>query len=338
MAQLLKVFISELIEKQNVHTHFLVRDKSMPQDKNGKSYLSLILADRSGTIEARAWESAADLSMRFQAGDVCMVKAFVQVYQGRKQLVVSDITKLDPSSVNMDDLLMRAARAPADMFQELLQIVKEVKDANLKLLIEKTITDTSTRDLLLACPAAKSIHHAYEGGLLEHILSITKIMKFLAQHYSFLNEDYLIFGAIFHDIGKIHELSFKDTYSYSDRGRLVGHMAIACEMIDQKAAQILGFSEEMKDLCKHIVLSHHGKLEYGSPKEPMLLEAVVVSMIDDLDSKLNTFERFMFLELTNQDVNSKAKWTRLNSLYDRYMYLPLYQETLKKKSEDKEDV
>jgi 3'-5' exoribonuclease len=209
------------------------------------------------------------------------------------------------------------------MFSELIGIVEEIQDEQLKRLMLDVVNDSEVKVRLLSAPAAKTIHHAYVGGLLEHILSICGVMKFLGSHYNFLNQDLLYFGAIFHDIGKTWELDFKEGIQYTDKGRLVGHMNIACELVDRFSAKILGFKEDMKDTLKHIILSHHGRLEYGSPKRPKFLEALVVAMIDDLDSKLNTISQFMINELP-----SGESWSRYSQQFDRYFYLDFLRKKL----------
>jgi 3'-5' exoribonuclease len=152
--------------------------------------------------------------------------------------------------------------------------------------------------------------------LLEHILSICRILDFFASHYPHLNRDLLIFGGVFHDIGKVWELTYENGFSYSDRGRLLGHMQIACELIDKKSSRIMGFSDELKDICKHIILSHHGKLEYGSPKRPKFAEAMVVAMIDEFDSKVSTLKT-----LFEGERQSGERWSRYSELFDRYFLL-----------------
>jgi 3'-5' exoribonuclease len=182
------------------------------------------------------------------------------------------------------------------------------------------LNDAELRPKILQAPAAKSIHHAYVSGLLEHVLSICGLMKFLHGHYRNqgieLKLDYLIFGAIFHDIGKIWELELTHGIAYTDKGKLLGHMAMAVELIEKKSSRILGFPEMTKDLLKHIVLSHHGKLEYGSPKLPMFLEAFLVAAIDDLDSKVNTIGMFIQSERASGET-----WSKFHPLFERYFLL-----------------
>ena len=193
-------------------------------------------------------------------------------------------------------------------------------------MLHTTLTAPDLQERLLKAPAAKTIHHAYRGGLLEHVLSIVDLMGVLAAHYPLLDRDLLVFGAIYHDLGKLFELDITEGIHYTHSGRLVGHMAIACEMIDRFTAEQTDFPADLRDVCKHIVLSHHGKLEYGSPKLPMFPEAMVVAMIDDLDSKLNTV--FGFLRTEVQSAPPTESWTHYNPAFERYFYLDFFRKRL----------
>lgn len=317
-----KKFIKDLKEKEHFQTFFHVTDKSLGVDRNGKAYMSLHLADATGSINARVFERVDEMAPTFQAGDFIKMKGFVQSFQGRLQLIGQDIQKALPNEVQVSDLIRSAAGNLDELHARLTKVVSSLKDEWVKKLLHAVLSDQEVSTLLMKAPAAKSIHHAYLGGLLEHIMSIVDIMESLAKHYPFLKRDLLIFGAIFHDIGKIYELSFDSGIHYSDRGRLVGHMAIACEMIDEKVREMKGFPDDLKDILKHIVLSHHGKLEYGSPKLPMLPEALVVAMIDDLDSKLNTISQFLSNEV--KQLPAEEKWSRYHGGLERYFYLDLF--------------
>ncbi len=314
-----KQFISDLQEKDSIHSIFLISDKVYLTDRNGKKYLSFSLNDSSGKLNARMWEKVEEQGETFQNGHFVRVKGHVQLFQNRRQVVIHDVAPVRSGEYEIRDFISGSRIDPEQMFTELSRVVCETKDPYIRQLLENTIRDQEIKERLLKSPAAKSIHHAYMGGLLEHILSICKIMKFLAAHYEpELNRDLLVFGAIFHDIGKLWELEVEDGIQYTDRGRLVGHMAIACELIDEQARLISGFPRDLKDVLKHIVLSHHGKLEYGSPKRPKFPEAYVVAMIDDLDSKLNTLWGFMKAEAEGGN-----RWTRYHPSFDRYFFLGL---------------
>lgn len=312
-----RVLISQLKDKDQVSNVFLVREKIINLGKNGRPFMSLLLGDQSGSMDAKVWDNIDELKNEFDIGDLVKTKGVVQIYQARKQLIVHKIEKYNESEFSREDFLVQSSHKPEDQMAELITIIKTMKSDFLRQLCLDVIEDPEIRPLLLRAPAAKSIHHAWVGGLLEHIVSIAKIMNFMAEHYKYLNRDLLIFGALFHDIGKVWELSSDNGIAYTDRGRLIGHMEMGCELIDRKSQKIMGFPAELRDLCKHIVLSHHGKLEYGSPKRPKFIEAYLVSMIDELDSKMSALEQF----ISNERQNTTERWSRLNDQFERYFIL-----------------
>jgi 3'-5' exoribonuclease len=311
-----QVLVKDLRDKDSVETLLLVKEKNLAMGKNGRPFMTLLLGDATGQIDSRIWDNVESLSREFEVGDVIKVKGQVQIFQNRKQFIVHRIEKADPATVNFEDFIPKSSRNSEDLFAELLNIVRTMKNPSLKQLVLDTLEDPELRPMILKAPAAKSIHHGWIGGLLEHILSITKIMEFMAIHYPFVNRDLLIFGAIFHDIGKIWELSWDQGIGYTDRGRLIGHMEMACELVDKKSARILGFDQDLRDICKHIILSHHGKLEYGSPKRPKFIEAMLVAMIDDLDSKMATIKT-----LIDNERGGTERWSRYTDLFERYFLL-----------------
>lgn len=311
-----KQTVRALQDKDTVDSLFMVKEKNVSVGKNGRAFMSLILSDKTGSIDGRVWDRVEELAKEFNAGEVIRVKGLVQIFQSRKQLIVHRIDKPEASLVKLEDFIVTSERSPADMMVELLTVVHSMKNDHLRQLTLDVLEDPEIKPLFMQAPAAKTIHHAWKGGLLEHVLSICKILEFMAAHYAYLNRDLLIFGGIFHDIGKVWELSYESTLGYTDRGRLLGHMLIACELVDKKASRIFGFSEELKDMCKHIILSHHGKYEYGSPKRPKFMEAMIVAMVDDLDSKMATIHSFI-----ESERNVGEKWSRYHDLFDRYFLL-----------------
>lgn len=322
----MKRFIRDLKEKDHVQSVFLVAEKNSGTDRNGKPFLSVTLSDATGRVNGRMFEKVTDCVTKFEVGDVIWVKGFVQLFQNRKQLIIHELRKAESGEFNMQELVTELGGDPKQHREKLLKIVADLENPHIRELLHNTLTDLEIEEQLLNSPAAKTIHHAYRGGLMEHICSIVDVMNALAQQYTFLDRDLLVFGAIYHDIGKIFELSLQDGIHYTQKGRLVGHMVMACEMIDKHAAAISGFSEDLRDILKHIVLSHHGKLEYGSPKLPMLPEAIVVAMIDDMDSKLNTL--FHFLKLEVQNVSADQKWSHYHPGFERYFYLEHFRKRL----------
>ncbi len=316
-----KTFVKDLQDKQIFNSCFLARDKTLLTGKNGKSYLSVYLADQSGAVDSRIWDNVDLISEAFQSGDVVKVKGQVQIFQNRKQVVVHKLERASAEEYSMTDLTSESRRNPEEMMAELVLIGESMQDPSIRQLVLDSLNDPEIRPKLLRAPAAKSIHHAYQGGLIEHILSICGLMKSIHAHYAAqgveMKLDYLLFGSIFHDIGKIWELDPEGGISYTDKGKLLGHMMMAVELVEKKASRIFGFPEDVKDHLKHIILSHHGRLEYGSPKVPMFIEAFLVAAIDDLDSKMNTIAMFVKSE---RDAGAE-KWSKFNQLFERYFLL-----------------
>ncbi len=316
-----KIFVKDLKPSQQIRCVYLVKEKSLGLDKKGNSFLSLTLSDRTGQVDGRIWDQAEMYNDQFEVDDFVLVKGSVQKFQSRNQIVVHSLETVSASKVQISDFLPCTTRDIDKMFNELLRICSEIKNPFVKDLVLNTLNDNEIQPLVKRCPAAKSVHHAYIGGLLEHTLSMCHVMKAISPNYPELNEDLLIFGTVFHDIGKIWELSFDTQIGYTDVGRLVGHIPLGSELVERKANEISNFPSDLKNICKHLVLTHHGKLEYGSPKRPKFLEAMVVGMIDEMDSRINSLATYMKAQLGRAE--SEPKWSSYNSMYDRYFYLDI---------------
>jgi len=318
----MKRFIRDIKEKDHVQTVFLVGEKNAGTDRNGKPFLSLKLGDSSGHINARMFEKVDSVVGNFEVGDVVWIKGFIQLFQSRKQLIIHELRKAASDEYKMEELLPDLGGDPQRHFVALQEVVNKLEDKFVRALLHAALGDAELQPLMLKAPAAKTIHHAYRGGLVEHVNSIVQMMLALADHYQFLNRDLLVFGAIFHDLGKVYELDLSEGIHYTRRGRLVGHMVIACEIIECKAREIPDFPGDLLDVLKHIVLSHHGKLEYGSPKLPMIPEAIVAAMIDDLDSKLNTVHHFLKAEA--ESVPASEQWSHYHPGFERHFFLEFF--------------
>lgn len=311
--------IKQLNDKDLINERpMLVKDKVVGVGKNGKSFLSLLLGDKSGHIDARVWDKVEEISELFSIGDIIKIKGQVQIYLNRKQIIIHKVEKADEVLFKKEDFLIEDLVIDTHaLYSELIAIVNSLESASIKQVLLDSLQDDEIKKLILKAPAAKSIHHAHRGGLLSHIVSIAKLMKHIAQHYSYLNYDLLIFGAIFHDLGKVWELEInREQIQYSQKGRLLGHMQLACELIDRKTQRILGFPEDLREIMKHIVLSHHGKLEYGSPVRPVIMEAYVVASIDEFDSKMDTLFSFV-----KDERETGEAWSRYSEHFDRYFFL-----------------
>lgn len=275
--------------QEEITGFFLVHQKDIRSNRTGDSYLSLTLGDDSGSVDARVWDNL-DTLPDFVAGDVIKVKGRVQLHRNRVQLSVMQLRATQDGEVSPADFLPKSGRDPGPMWSELRNIAAGLSNVHLKALVAAMLDDPAVADGFQRAPAAKSMHHAVRGGLLEHVLSLCKMCEAAAAHYRALypnfRRDLLMTGAILHDIGKINELSYDSTFQYTNEGQLVGHLVGGVEMVREKMRGLPGFPEEYRLLVEHMILSHHGHLEFGSPKEPLFPEAVLLHYLDDLDSKM----------------------------------------------------
>lgn len=320
--------LADLKEKETFCSVFFVQDKKLGQDKNGKSFLTLDLCDASGSLNARMWDGVEDASKLFQSGEYLKVKGHLQVFQGRKQIVIHQLDRAEDSEVGQKDFVPKGHVDVDSIFREIGIWLSEMKNPWIREISQRSFNDPSVFRSLLIAPAAKTIHHAYTGGLLEHIHSIAKILRNLGDHYPDLDPDLLLFGAVFHDFGKVWELQVGTGIQYTNQGRLVGHMVQACDWLQEKSREIADFPQDLLDVLKHMVLSHHGKLEFGSPKLPSLPEAMVVAMIDELDSRVHSVLSYMKSELP-----SGEDWSRFHHQTDRCFFLPVLRNRLLEKKE-----
>lgn len=284
----MKIFANALEPNQQVQTTFLVLNKDVRQKKTGEPYLSLVLGDKTGDIDAKMWDGVADIVDTFERNDYVKVRGQATVYQNKLQLRVDRLQRADEREIEPADYFPASKRDRDEMYAELMGYIETMRNPHLKALLEAFFADPEIARRYKTAPAAKSIHHAWIGGLIEHVLSLMTLARFTARHYPEVDEDLLLTGVVLHDIGKIYELTYDRGFGYSDEGQLIGHIVIALRMIDEKARQIPGFPPKMKLLVEHLVASHHGELEYGSPKVPCFLEAMLLHHLDNLDSKMET--------------------------------------------------
>lgn len=315
-----KTQIRDLQEGSNVDGIYLCAHKALLFGKNNKAYLNMKLLDKSGQIEARGWDRAEQLSQNFEKHDYVKVKGKVVFYQDHLQLNVFEIERVVDAAMNPADFLPTSKQDIPKMYQELLQICRQdMKNPWVQKLILSILEDPQYRDTFQRAPAAKTNHHAWVGGLLEHILGLCKLAKSVLAFYPMINLDLVLAGLIMHDFGKVEEIESERSFEYTDKGRLIGHLIIGVEILIRKAAQIPDFPEKILHHLEHIVLSHHGHLEYGSPKRPKTLEALVVHHLDDMDSKIQGF-----LDLVAREGDVDSTWTTHNNrLFER----PLYKRT-----------
>lgn len=309
--------IKEITDGQTVHDLFLVREMSRGETKAGKPYLSLILMDASGEISGRVWENAERLMDECPAGAVVSVSAQAQAYKGILQLRIDNLSRVAESEVDMALFVPSTQGNVSHMAKELVKLATSVENPFLKELLLGLFGERKLMQSFKKAPAAKMMHHACMGGLLEHTLGVARLADSVSSLYPSLDRSLLLAGALLHDLGKLKEFSFDSfPFEYSDRGRLVGHMVLGIEMIQEKINGISGFPEELGDRLKHLILSHHGRHEFGSPSLPMMQEAFALNFLDDLDAKINYLDR-----LAGQVKGEGYQWTEFQRNLERFLFV-----------------
>lgn len=296
-------------ENQAVTAFFAVTVKQVRSKKDGAPYFALALCDRTGQLEARMWDitGAGD----FAAGDVVKLRGQVLRYQDRLQINIERVRKALPDEYDLGDYVPKTTRDVEELWAELNGYVSSFTNPHLQRLLRVFLDDPEIAAALKDAPAAKSMHHAWIGGLLEHIVSLLGIAELAARHYQEINRDLLLSGVVLHDIGKLRELRWGTSFDYTIEGQLVGHIVIGIRMIEQKLARLPDFPESLRVLVEHIVISHHGKYEFGSPKLPMIPEAMLLHYLDDMDAKMQTMQNeFARAELQGRDPSQVTEWVR----------------------------
>lgn len=303
-------YISDLREGEMLSEVYLCKNKVVAKTKAGKSYYSMQLQDKTGVIDAKVWELNNGIG-HFEAMNYIRVDAQVNSFQSTLQLNVKRVRVADEGEYDPADYMPCSKNPIEDMFNNLLELINSVSNDYLKELLKKFfVSDSSFANRFKKHSAAKSVHHGFIGGLLEHTLSVATLCDFYATRYPVLNRDLLITAAIFHDIGKVDELSEFPENDYTDEGQLVGHLVMGTMMITDKIREIQGFPVKLANELKHCILSHHGELEYGSPKKPALIEAVALSFADNTDAKMQTF-----IEILNAN-GDKTDWLGYNKFFE----------------------
>jgi 3'-5' exoribonuclease len=305
-------YVSELQPNQVVTATFLVQQKDIRQKKTGEPYLSMILCDRTGELEAKMWDNAAEVMETFERDDFLKVRGLLQVYQNRLQLTVHKLQRQPDNSVDFTDYYPCSTRDPEQMFAELLEVVRGMQDPHLRALLMAVLEDGEVAKRYKIAPAAKNVHHAFLGGLLEHVLSMCSLARLLSRHYTGIDLDLVLAGAVLHDIGKIYELTYDRSFGYSNEGQLLGHIVIGLRLIDDKVRAINEFPQKLRLLLEHLIVSHHGALEFGSPKVPAFPEALLLHHIDNLDSKMECMRAWL-----EKDRYVEGCWTGYNGALDR---------------------
>lgn len=309
------IYVKDIKTGDKVNEVFLAAEKNLAYSQKGAPYLNLRLRDRTGDVDGKIWENALTWEKAFKKGDLIRIQARALSFKNAIQLSIIELGKVEDREVELADYFPVARGDLAAMYADVLGYVEQVKTPCLSALLRSFFEDETLTALFRRAPAAKGFHHVYIGGLLEHTLSVIRLLDLAADHYRGINRDLLIAGGILHDIGKIYEFSYERIVEYSDPGRLIGHIVMGVEMVDRKIATIPDFPEQMAMELRHLILSHHGILEYGSPKRPKTLEALIVHFMDDLDAKVNAFQ-----ETIRDARDEESDWTPYHRLFDRFIY------------------
>ncbi len=310
-------FVKDLKEGEPVRDLFLVANKAMLTSNAGKPYLTLQLRDRTGQIEGRVWDRAEEIGKRFDRDEVVEVSGSAIAYQGRVQLKVHDVRREEGGTKDLTEFLPVTKKGIEPLWKTLQGYVAGVKDKDLSRLLAVVFQDPPESDVarrFRQAPGGKTMHHDYIGGLLEHTVSVAGICLMLSAHYEGVNSDLLLAGALLHDVGKVHELSYEGAFDYTDAGRLLGHLYMGAEYVSGVCASLPGFPPEKTMLLKHMILSHHGELEYGSPKRPKTLEAILLHHVENMDAKATAFNDAI------AEMREGARWTDYQRMFERYLY------------------
>jgi len=309
-------FVKDIREGEQVRDLFLVSGKALLVSNSGKPYINLSLRDRTGQVECRVWDRAEEIAKRFERDDIVEASGNAIVYQGRIQLKVHDVRKAEGTD-DLSEYLPVTRKGIDPLWRDLQRIVSGVEDPDLSRLLRRVFPDppgTDTARRFRQAPGGKSMHHDYIGGLLEHTVSVAEICLLLASHYEDVDGDLLVAGALLHDIGKVNELSYEGAFEYTDEGRLLGHLYMGAEWVSSECGTIEGFPPEKTMLLKHLILSHHGELEYGSPKRPKTLEAVILHFVENMDAKVAAFRDAV------ESLPEGSRWTDYQRMFERYLF------------------
>ncbi len=315
-------YIKDLKEGNRFADVFLVKSIKTGETRAGKPYFVLTLTDKSGEISGPVWNKVEQLKQLCIVGEVVEVSGIVQSYRDQPQLKIDSIMPVDRTTIHLEDFVQAAPGNRNTMKHQVQALVKSVQDKYLRTLLIYFFRESEWWTLFQEAPAAKGIHHAYVGGLLEHSLSVATIADFMSRHYRGVNRSLLIAGALLHDIGKLQELkSSAGLVDYTVGGRLVGHIVMGAQIVSKAAEEIKDFPLDLLEQLQHLIISHHGRREFGSPTLPMTVEALILSFIDDLDSKVNVTE-----QLRRNMGSSELGWTDYQRSLERYLYLGGFEE------------
>ena len=313
-------FVEDLTDGEAIDEVYLVSEKQLRANRNGNLYLQLQLRDRTGAIDARLWNASEALFRSIEGGDFVGVRGKVQLFQGALQMVLNAVERVAAERVDLADFLPHTDKDVGKLQQQLRGVLMKVGNPHLRALAECFLMDEPFLRNFCRAPAGTRVHHAYVGGLLEHVVNMLEAADRILPLYPKVDRDLLILGVFLHDVGKVRELSYDRIFGYTDEGQLVGHLVIGVQMLNDKVQQVPdltgeAFPTNLLLRLQHMILSHHGSHEFGSPKVPMTPEAIALHYLDNLDAKVHTFVREI-----EEDRNSTTVWTPFNQSLQRRLF------------------
>jgi 3'-5' exoribonuclease len=314
-----KTYVKDIKAGDFVDEVFILSEKVLSRKKDGKNFLNLSVSDKTGGLKGVMWDGVEEIAAGVAMGDYVHIKGNVSEYKGNLQLVVKSVLKVEESGVLPSEFLPTTGRDVDQMFQRLGQLIDSVATPCIRELLWAFFTDPDIAGPFKSAPAAKNMHHAYLGGLLEHTLSTSLLADKIAGHYAGIDRDLLIAGAMLHDIGKIREMVYRTHIDYSDEGRFLSHIVIGVLMVADKITVIQDFPKETAQMIEHMIISHHGAKEFGSPELPKTIEAVLLHLIDEIDARVNGIREFLESE------NTGETWTSYHRLLERHFYAKNHQ-------------
>jgi 3'-5' exoribonuclease len=325
-------FIKDLTADQVISTFFLVHEKEVRNTNTGKPYLRMELGDRSGTIEARMWDQFEPFAKDVRRDDFVKVQARVEIYRNKPQLSLQQFRRAKPEEIDLADFLAHTKFDVEELYQRVLADAEGIKNPWLKKLALRILSDPQIAVRYKRAPAAKVMHHAYLGGLLEHVAGLCGLAKRIAPHYPELDLDLLLTAAMLHDVGKLDELCYERSVGYTTEGQLLGHIVMELETVTKAMEEIEGFPAKLKAVVQHMLISHHGQYEFGSPKLPMIREALVFHYLDDMDSKMSAVRAAMLVD------SGEEEWSAYSGALGRkFLRLDKYLAEVPAKSANKEE-
>ncbi|HEY7184203.1 MAG TPA: HD domain-containing protein [Blastocatellia bacterium] len=309
-----KIFIRDFTPNQTISTTFLVKSKELRNKKTGGQFALITLSDKTGDITGQWWDNFEESIDTFDRDDIVFARGLVTVYRNHLQVSIHRMRLCQEREYNLSDYFPTTKYDVDEMFAELMAIIGDFKNEYLRRLLQSIFADEDTARKFKKAPAAKTMHHPYLGGLLEHSLSLVKLCRKVGGHYGGIDLDLLQTGAVLHDFGKIDELAYDRAFGYTDDGQMIGHLVMETIMVADHIKQIPDFPEDLRRHLLHMLLAHHGKLEYGSPKLPSTPEALMLAYLDDLDSKVEAMMRLI------AEPQIEGDWTRITSMFERPVY------------------